>query len=244
MKPLIGISCSYDQGEGRFFLSEAYLEAVIKAGGMPVILPGAGLLKTVNPYLAAVKGLVLAGGGDVDPAYFNEEPLPGLGEITPDRDRFEINLIKTALRKNLPVLGICRGMQVLNIACGGTLIQHLPSVIKKPLKHAQSAPAWHPTHQVFLERSSRLAQVLKTETARVNSFHHQAVRDPAPGFQVSARSADGVIEAIEHPGFGFVIGVQWHPEYLAGKDLISRLLFQAFIQAAKKEENRKQRRRS
>ncbi|MHB9093120.1 MAG: gamma-glutamyl-gamma-aminobutyrate hydrolase family protein [Eubacteriales bacterium] len=231
MRPLIGISCSYDQKEGRYFLNEAYVEAVIGAGGIPVILPGAGSVKTVTPYFEAVKGLILAGGGDVDPAYFNEEPHPSLGEITPDRDRFEMILIKAALRRNIPVLGICRGIQILNIACGGTVIQHIPSEIRKPLKHSQSAPRWYPTHRVLLDKASRLSQIMTTTTIRVNSFHHQAIRDPAPGFKIVATSRDGVIEAIEHSKHRFVVGVQWHPECLTEKDRKSRLLFKAFIEA-------------
>ncbi len=231
MKPLIGISCSYDQKERRYFLPEAYIEAVVKAGGMPVILPGAESIKTVVPYFTALGGLVLAGGGDVDPSLFNEEPLPGLGEISPERDKFEIKLIKTALRKNLPILGICRGIQILNVACGGTVIQHIPSEVKKPLKHSQTAPRWYSTHQVFIEKSSHLVQIMKMNIARVNSFHHQAVREPAQGFNISARSNDGVIEAIEHPRYKFVIGVQWHPECMIDKDRKSRLLFKAFIEA-------------
>ncbi len=232
MPPLIGISCSYDQKEGRFFLPEAYCEAVVKSGGFPVILPGTGGIKSVRPYFAAIKGLILAGGGDVDPVHFNEEPQPGLGEITPDRDRFEIMLIKAALKKNLPVLGICRGAQVLNVACGGTVIQHIASGVKKPLKHFQSAPRWYPTHEIAIVDSSRLAKIIGTKAARVNSFHHQAVRQPAPGFTACARSSDEVIEAIEHPGYRFVIGVQWHPECMVDKDKNSAQLFREFIAAA------------
>lgn len=234
MQPLIGITCSYDQKEGRFFLPEAYTQAVIKAGGVPVIMPGAGEIKTAGPYLKAVRGLVLAGGGDVDPAYFQEEPMPGLGEITPDRDRFEILLIKAALRQRLPILAICRGIQILNVACGGSLFQHIPAQIKTPIKHSQAAPRWHPTHRIFIDKASRLAEILGAGTVPVNSFHHQAVKDIAPGFRISAISSDGVIEAIEHPGYRFVIGVQWHPEGMVSRDAKSRSLMGAFIASAKK----------
>lgn len=234
MQPLIGISCSYEQKEGRYHLAEAYVEAVIAAGGVPVILPGSWSIKKAAPYLKAVKGLILAGGGDVDPAYFNEEPHPNLGEITPSRDRFEIMLVKSALRMNKPVLGICRGIQIINIACGGTLIQHIPAVVKKPLKHSQAAPRDHATHRVFIDKSSRLAKILQTDAIRVNSFHHQAVANPAVGFNVSAISSDSVIEAIEHPKYRFVHGVQWHPECMVINDKASRLLFKAFVTEAGK----------
>ena len=231
MKPLIGISCSYNQKDGRFFLPEAYVEAVIKAKGIPLILPGPGSIKSAAPYFRAVKGLLLAGGGDVDPGFYNEEPLPGLGEVTPDRDRFEIMLIRAAMQKKVPIMGICRGIQVLNVACGGSIIQHLPAEIDDPLKHSQSAPRWHSTHKVSIAKDSRLAGILKCDSIRVNSYHHQAVRSPAPGFDVTARSSDGVIEAIEHRKSPFVIGVQWHPEGMITRDRNSRLLFRAFMEA-------------
>ncbi len=233
MKPLIGISCSYDHKEGRYFLAEAYVKSIIKAGGLPVILPGAAGITEVGTYLASLQGILLAGGGDVDPAYFDEEPQPGLGEITPERDKFEITLIKGALRKKIPVLGICRGIQVLNVACGGTVIQHIPAEIKKPLKHSQNAPRWYPTHEVFIEKSSLLGQVVKTDTLKVNSFHHQAVKETAPGFKVSSFSSDGIIEAVENPKYQFLLGIQWHPECMTEKDDKSRMLFSAFINAAK-----------
>ncbi len=232
MKPLIGISCSFNQKDERFFLPEAYVEAVIKARGIPLILPGSGSIKAVAPYFRAIKGLLLAGGGDVDPGLFNEEPLPGLGEVTPDRDRFEIMLVKAAMHRKVPILGICRGIQVLNVACGGSVIQHIPAEIEDPLKHSQSAPRWHSTHQVTINKESRLAGIMKCSSARVNSFHHQAVRSVAPGFEVTARSSDGVIEAIEHRDSPFVIGVQWHPECMVSRDRKSRLLFRAFVEAA------------
>ncbi|MBU7008424.1 gamma-glutamyl-gamma-aminobutyrate hydrolase family protein [Phosphitispora fastidiosa] len=232
MKPLIGISCSYNHMDGRFFLPEAYVEAVIKAQGIPLILPGSGSIKAVAPFFRAVRGLVLTGGGDVDPGFFDEEPLPGLGEVTPERDRFEIMLVRAAMQRRIPILGICRGIQILNVACGGSVIQHIPAEIGKPLKHSQSAPRWHSTHKVSIAKGSRLAEILKCNSTRVNSFHHQAVRSPAPGFEVTARSSDGVIEAIEHRESPFVIGVQWHPECMAPKDRHARLLIGAFTEAA------------
>ena len=233
VQPLIGISCPFDQTEKRYFIPEAYVEAVIAAGGMPVMLPGAGSLAKAAPYFRGIKGLVLAGGADIDPKHYNEEPQPMLGEITPDRDRFEMMLVETAVRKNIPVFGICRGMQVLNIACGGTVIQHIPSSIQRPLKHFQAAPRWYPTHKVQVEKSSLLGSIIKTGVIRVNSFHHQAVREVAPGFVVSAFSKDGVIEAIENPRHKFMLGVQWHPECMVEKSEKTRALFDAFMSAVK-----------
>ncbi|PKM83449.1 MAG: peptidase C26 [Firmicutes bacterium HGW-Firmicutes-14] len=234
MKPLIGVTCSYDLKDSRFFIPEAYINAIIRAGGIPLVLPGSGKTRGVRPYFNAVRGLILSGGGDIDPSFFNKEPVPALGEITPERDRFEIMMIKTALKKNIPVLGICRGCQVLNVACGGSLIQHIPSVIRKPLKHSQSAPRWYPTHRITIDKSSLFHRIAGENTIMVNSFHHQSICEPAPGFRVSARSSDGVIEAVEHPGYRFVLGIQWHPECMVEKDSVSRRIFSAFIEAVKK----------
>lgn len=234
MRPLIGISCSYDLQEGRFFLAEAYVNAVSEAGGVPVILPSIQGNRNISILTQNIAGLLLAGGGDVDPSHFNEEPCPGLGEITPERDKFEILVVRAAIRKKLPVLGICRGLQVLNIACGGTVIQHIPAAVTKPIKHSQKAPRWYPTHRVFLEKTSLLSGICGTECLNVNSFHHQAVKDPAPGFKITGVSSDGITEAMENPKYPFLMGVQWHPECMIKNDSNSRKLFKAFISAADK----------
>lgn len=234
MQPLIGITCSFDDRDGRFFLARAYIDSVAEAGGIPLILPGTDKIKKLDSYLKVISGVLLAGGGDLDPSYFDEEPHPALGEITPERDRFEIMLANAAMEKKMPILGICRGIQVLNVACGGNLIQHIPAEIKKPLKHSQSAPRAHPTHNITIDKDSQLADIFGVSALRVNSFHHQSVKEPAEGFRVSAMSSDGVIEALEALEYPFVIGVQWHPECMTVNDSKSRQLFKAFVEATRK----------
>lgn len=229
MKPLIGITSSYDRKDSRFVLPEAYVDAVLGAGGYPVILPVSGNIKEVDFYIKKVKGVIFSGGIDVDPLLFGEEPQPGLGEINPERDRFEMMLIKAALEAKRAILGICRGIQILNIACGGTVLQHIPGNIEKPLKHSQSAPKWHPTHTVSVAEGTLLGKIIGTGKTLVNSFHHQAVKKVADGFKISAVSCDGVIEAIENPGYRFVMGVQWHPECMYTHDEKTRKLFEAFV---------------
>lgn len=231
MKPLIGITCSFDHKEGRYFLPDGYVEAILGAGGYPVLLPGSANLSTVEPYLKKIQGLLLSGGVDVDPYHFNEEPAPGLGEIVPERDAFEIMLVKAALKEHMPVLGICRGIQVMNIAYGGTIIQHIPARAEKSLKHAQSAPRYHSTHSITVAEGTKLYRLFGSGKVRVNSFHHQAVKKLAPGFKVSAKAPDGIIEAIESTKHKFVLGVQWHPECMITHDTNARVLFQAFVKA-------------
>lgn len=235
MKPLIGITCSYDQKDGRFFVPEAYIEAVLETGGYPVLLPGSGSIKKVTSYLKKVKGIVLSGGLDVDPSFFGEEPSLGLGEITPERDRFEIMLIKGAFEAKISILGICRGIQVLNVACGGTVVQHIPGRIEKPIKHNQSAPRWYPSHHVSVTEGTMLAKIIGSGKTKVNSFHHQAVKNVAPGFKICAKSSDGVIEAIENPKYHFAVGVQWHPECMYQRDKKARKLFEAFVKSCIKD---------
>lgn len=185
--------------------------------------------------LDGVDALLLGGGLDVDPRYFGEDPLPGLGRLEPDRDAWELALVRAALRRDIPVLALCRGVQLLNVAAGGTMYQDLSSQRPGGLKHFQEAPPWYPTHSVTVDPGSRLAAALRGEQPGdawdrpaggaappaaglmlgVNSFHHQAVRDVAGGFRAVAVAPDGVVEAVESVGHRWVVRVQWHPEALA-----------------------------
>lgn len=231
MQPVIGITCSFDQHLERYCLAQEYVRSVEAAGGIPVALPALKNISLVPRHLAWVDGLLLSGGADVDPAFFNEEPWPWTGEITPERDWYEIELVSRALAGSMPILAICRGMQVLNIAAGGSIHQDIGRGIRKTLKHSQQAPRWYPTHRVDIEPGTKLAAVFQTESLRVNSFHHQAVKNPAPGFTVAARSSDGVIEAIEATGEGFALGVQFHPECMWERDIKFLELFKALVKA-------------
>lgn len=235
-RPLIGIVAGQErdrEGAARLTLPRAYTAAVEMAGGAPVVLPLVDDLRLAEIYLGALDGLLLAGGGDVDPARFGEDPLPELGRVDPERDALEIALARRALELDLPVLGICRGIQVLNVAVGGTLYQDLEAQVPHSLQHQQTAPRWYPIHEVRLEPESLLARIYQTESLRVNSFHHQAVRVVGQPFRVAAKSKDAVIEAVESRAHAFAVGVQWHPECMVERYPVQRLLFTAFVKAAR-----------
>jgi putative glutamine amidotransferase len=234
MKPRIGVTCGTVPEGGKLALDLEYVEAIQRAGAVPLVIPPDLPEESLADTLQSLGGLLLSGGPDVDPVHFGEEPLPGMGRIDPGRDRVELGLARLALEAGMPILGICRGAQVLNIAAGGDIFQDLPSQAGPLLRHVQQpTPMSYPTHAVRVEPGSRLEAITKTESLRVNTWHHQAVRKVAPGFSVSATAGDGVIEAIEKGGAPFVIGVQFHPESMArGGSQGATLLFEAFVKTA------------
>ena len=234
MKPLIGITSSMGNSGGAT-VADTYIKAVLKAGGTPVVLPNLTDEEDIKKLAGTIDGLLVTGGGDIDPTLFNEEPHLGLGEITPDRDTFELSIIPKMIEANKPVLGICRGIQILAIAVGGDMYQDVYSQIEdRPLlQHQQKAPRWHASHFVTIEDQSLLHRIMGTDRFKVNSFHHQTVRNPGNGFRISATSSDGLVEAIESIEHPFAVGVQWHPECLIeNNDAYSMKLFSAFISEA------------
>ncbi len=233
MRPLIGITCSLGFGESASYrLHPSYVNAISHTGGAAVILPHTDE-QGIRELIGTLDGIVLSGGDDIDPAYYHEQPHVALGQIDPSRDRFELELAKTAIRIGVPILGTCRGMQVLYVAMGGRLIQDIPSQVKDAIKHKQEAPKSHPGHKVTVEIDSKLAGMIGSGEVGVNSFHHQAVKEPViDRFTVSARSADGVIEAIEFPEDQFVLGVQWHPEAMFSTSPTMIEVFAAFVAEA------------
>lgn len=231
MRPIIGITCGNIGSSPRFALSADYVRAVESVGGTPVVLPVLRDEAGVERLVSLVDGVLLSGGGDLDPTVYGEEPLPQNGSIDPERDWFELLLTRKVLARGLPVLGICRGMQVLNVAAGGTVCQDISLEIERPLKHFQDAPRWYPTHSIEVVENTRLARILGERKLKVNSFHHQMVGRRAAGFCVSALSPDGVIEAIESGEGGFVIGVQFHPENLFRRPEFKRI-FSALVEEA------------
>ena len=213
---------------------EDYLESVRRAGGEPVeVVVGS---EAPEHLLARVDGLLLTGGGDVDPTLYGQTRHATFEAAESGRDAFEIALAKAAMVKGIPFLAICRGMQVLNVAMGGTLIQDIPSEVTGALEHAVPQPRFHIAHEVWVSKGSRLATLLADhmedgETCHVNSRHHQSVKDVAKGFDITATSPDGVVEAMEKPGATFCVAVQWHPEnfWRTGE---FRELFEGLVQAA------------
>ena len=221
---------------GRFVRADLdYVEGVAGAGGAPVVLPPVGEESAAEALIHSLDGLLLSGGSDLDPSYYGEEPVPELGVTLPERDAFEMALVGLALRRGMPVFGICRGMQVLNVALGGTLYQDLPSQWEQdPLKHRQDTPKWQPTHEVRVSEGSYIAEVMGRESVKVNSYHHQGIRDLAEGLVVTGRSSDGVIEAVEAEDLSerWLLGVQWHAEAMRGSGPQQESLFEAHVSAA------------
>jgi len=217
-------------GAKRQFVSDAYVQAVSAAGGVPLLLPIITSQAAIEQQLAVVDGLLLSGGGDAQPQLFNEEPAWELGRVIPERDSHELALVRRALAVSKPILAICRGCQMLNIALGGTIHQHL-SAAEAFIQHDQQSPGDYAGHTITIEMGSKLASILGTSVL-TNSFHHQAVKAVAPGLAVSARAKDGIVEAIEHRTAAFAVGVQWHPELLLAKQPGMIELFTAFVNAA------------
>lgn len=237
MKPRIAITVSPgepDKADAR----KKYRDAVIAAGGEPVLIDGTGP-NTVPETLAGFDGLLLPGGTDVDPAAYGGRPHPAVDVAHPRRDAFELEAARVAKRSGLPTLAICRGMQVVNVALGGTLFEDIPDQYEAPnglrLRHQQTPDfARHDTtHEVDIRQGSMLAGIAGASAIRVNSLHHQAVRRVAYGLEPVAHARDGIVEAFElrseHP---FFVGVQWHPEELVGTDGPSRELFSSFVASA------------
>jgi len=240
-KPVIGISGSITILEnGRFpgyrrtYVNEDYVKSVILAGGVPLLLPLTTDPEIIKGYLDLIDGLVLSGGHDVSPLAYGEQPLQKLGHTLPERDVFDRLLIEAALEKELPLLGICRGMQMLNVALGGTLYQDLDYVPDCQLKHDQYHDPSLATHEVSVETSSKLFGIMGDKRVKTNSFHHLAVKDLGNGLVITARADDGVVEAIEHNDYPFVLGVQWHPEMMASTDVKMKSLFEALMEAVLK----------
>lgn len=231
MAPVIGIAMSKD--EQGFRLGAEYVQAVRDAGGVAIGIPPEDDAERVLKGVVHLHGILLPGGNDIDPNLYGEEILPENGPLEPVRDRFELPLARWALEHKVPILGICRGMQVLNVAAGGTLYQDIPSQTKTRLQHRQKAPRDYATHVVHVAEGSLLARALGVTAARVNTFHHQAVREVAPGFVASAHATDGIVEAIEAPDHPFALGVQWHPEAMQKGDPVQAALFTYFLEAAR-----------
>jgi putative glutamine amidotransferase len=239
--PVIGILTRQDHsatwsGYRLYGQGSDYSQSVVLAGGAPVLIPLELDERSWRAIYQRLDGLLLPGGVDVDPAHYGETRHTSLGEVNEALDKAELVLTRWALEDGLPLLGICRGIQLINVAAGGSLYQDLPAQYPRAIQHRFAPPEYprdHRGHHVQILASSRLAQVYGAGELAVNSRHHQAIKDVAPGLSVTARAPDGVIEGIEKPGTSWIVGVQWHPESLAASDPQMLALFQAFVQAAR-----------
>lgn len=249
MKPIIGICANYstdDQigvkgglgmpGQEWQVLADDYIKAIERAGGTPVVLPITRSIDSISPVLGLLDGILFSGGTDIDPRYYGEWPGKGLGDIDPGRDRHEFALAEKALHEtDIPILGICRGAQLLNVATGGSLYQDLLLDRPEGLFHTQKmAPKYHPIHPVTVKAGSKLHAIFGDEELWVNSFNHQAIKKVGNGFEVTMSAPDGLVEGIEMSAERFVVAVQWHPEMMIDHDSRYLAIFQAFVEACKK----------
>ncbi len=239
-KPLIGVTARTITRKAALkerawdAVPRSYMVCMAQEGANPIILPVSMPAAAAAAYIEPLDGLLLTGGDDIHPRFFGQQPHPSI-LVDDERDAFELEVTRLAWQRNLPILAICRGIQVLNVALGGELHQDVPSQVQGAVDHEQKGDGDGTWHTVEVEPGSRLAEILGTERLEVNSFHHQACRDLPPELVATARTQDGVIEALEDPSRAFCLGVQWHAEVTAQVgDAPSKALFQAFVAAVRK----------
>jgi putative glutamine amidotransferase len=236
--PIVGITCdsiqpAHSHHPPRVGQNQTYVKALVSAGAAPLLLPNLTDKDLLRSIYEKLDGLLLSGGGDIDPGRYGEAIHEKCGRIDAERDEVELALTRWAVEDGKPLLAICRGIQILNVALGGSLYQDIEAQISKALAHTwyPEYPRSHRSHNVAVTPETRLAQILDLETLPVNSLHHQALKDLAPPLTVSARASDHVVEAVELRNHPFVLGVQWHPEDLAPDDARQQGLFALFVQA-------------
>jgi putative glutamine amidotransferase len=235
-RPIIGVTLDAEEPGGYsklpwYALRKNYFAALAEAGALPVALPHHAEL--AEAYLDQIDGLLVTGGAfDVDPSLYGEGSTHPTVTLKAGRTDFELAVTRGALARDMPVLGICGGEQLLAVALGGTLIQHIPDSIETEIEHEQPNPRDQPGHEVAIAEGTLLARIAGKPRMAVNSAHHQAVATPGPGARINATAPDGVVEGLEHPGHRFALGVQWHPEYAV--DPADPLIFAAFVEACRK----------
>ena len=236
-KPVIGITTSHDIRSNvpvaQIAAPESYILAVQNAGGLPLLIPLCLPDVDLDELLSRLDGVLFPGGPDVDPALFHAPPHAEVYGIDADRDRVELGLVRRAVELDKPFFGICRGIQVINVALGGSLYTHIADQLPGAQRHNwyPGFPREHLAHPVRVQSGSRLSDILAHSSVQTNSLHHQGIDQPAPGINPVAWAPDGLIEAVELPGHRFALGVQWHPENLQAYPEM-RALFQAFVEAA------------
>ncbi|WP_295156723.1 gamma-glutamyl-gamma-aminobutyrate hydrolase family protein [uncultured Brachyspira sp.] len=215
------------------FINRYYADSVIRSKGIPFIMPITEDEEIIKKMTENIDGIIMTGGADIHPFRFNEEPIEKIGNILTERDEFDFKLMKYAVEMNKPIFGICRGIQVINVYFGGTLIQDIPSQRNTNILHSQTAEYYAPTHKIQTVKDSIIYDMLD-EISEVNSFHHQAVDKLAKDFKVTAAAKDGIVEAIEYKKKdSFILGVQWHPELMSAKNIKMQNIFDMFVEVCK-----------
>ena len=233
MKPIIGVTPLWDDEKQSLWMLPGYMDGIARAGGIPMMLPLAVEGEDASRLTDLCDGILLTGGHDISPALYGESPLEDLVCACPERDRLESIMLRQAIRADKPVLGICRGIQFINAALGGTLYQDLPLQHPSDVEHHQTAPYDRPSHEVDILADTPLRACLGAARIAVNSYHHQAVRALADSLAPMAVAPDGLIEAVFRPQSRFLWAVQWHPEFSFRTDESSRRIFRAFVEAAR-----------
>lgn len=239
-KPVIGITARVEKDQ-TYALDPVYATAILQSGGLPLIVPIVDE-EDIPALCERLDGLIVTGGGDINPTLYGEEPHLRLGAVYPGSDLYEKELILNFLKLDKPFIGMCRGLQMLNISLGGTNYQDLESQFEGTLhQHKQMALRTHRTHSVTLEDESQLLGIMGEKSFHVNSFHHQGVKDVSEELKVAARAADGLVEALESDKYQFVMGIQWHPEEFAVQgDEASKKLFDRFVKECAKDKGQNQ----
>lgn len=230
--PLIGLTAAPDEAGERTGANPKYMQLLLDAGAVPIILPPAAGAEAVERLLAVLDGLLFTGGADVSPALYGEAPAYESVQADPARDKVETALLAAARARGLPLFGVCRGLQLINAALGGSLYQDLPAQLPSAVPHRQAPPYEKSVHPVTLMSDAPLARALSRDVLDVNSIHHQGVNRLAPGLAAMARAPDGLVEALYAPGPYFLQAVQWHPEYLGYADESVRKIIAPFLAAA------------
>lgn len=240
MKPVIGVTTDSEYKNGYYYqrLNEWNLKSISDNGGIPLMFQITNDDEIIEKYLEMVDGVFFTGGNDVNPQCYGEDPIKGIGNLDCVRDEFEIKLYHKAVKKNIPILGICRGTQVMNVAAGGKLYQDINIQVQKANSHSYSAFGAYEYHNVEIITDSRLYEILKVKEIKTNSYHHQSVKEVAKGYRPTAFAKDGIIECIESEELTFALGIQWHPEVMYDKLPVFADIFSAFIKQCENYHNK------
>lgn len=233
MKPIVGIMPLWDDEKDSIWMLPGYMDGISQAGATPIIFPFSNNEEELTRLIDMCDGILFTGGQDVTTTLYNEETIEGLVSTCEKRDSMEMLVLKICMRKNKSILGICRGIQFINVALGGSLYQDLPTQHPSNVEHNQRPPYNKPIHEVVLTNGSPLYSCLQVDKLQVNSCHHQAIKELSTQLQVMATSSDGLIEAVYMPTYKFLWALQWHPEFSYDIDINGQKIFKAFIDSMK-----------